>query len=661
MRKVRSALGLKTKVVLALAIVILAIQTVFVVLERRSFDQDQMAGLKTRTQLLANLYAGVISSSVWEYDKDESRAQLESMQHSISEFQSAIVYESSGAEFVSVGTTPVAGNAVVGRANILNQGHEIAWIEVRLSTGQVYAASAEHLRRLILTAISLAVALLGCALLALHLVTRPLGRMTQLMLRFSQGELTGSVPYTDRRDEVGRMARALEVFRGHALERRTAETALQRRSEELAALNQDLRLARDAAESANRIKSEFLAAMSHEIRTPMNGVIGMVHLLMNSPLSPDQRTKLATLAQSAKGLLAILNDVLDISKIEAGRLDLHLAPFAPRDLIANLATLWRPSAIAKGLVLTYDISADTPAALLGDVNRISQVVSNFLGNAVKFTERGGIHLGMAAAPAGDGHCDLTISVKDTGIGISPEVQERLFQKFSQADTSMTRRYGGTGLGLAICKELTQLLGGEVGVTSRLDEGATFWMRIRCAIADASAVRRPDEPRPVEASPAPAGKRKIKVLVVEDNEVNQRVVCAMLEQAGHRFAVAADGIEAVAAVQRSHFDAVLMDIQMPKMDGPTATGAIRSLGGRFALLPIIALTANAMAGDRERYLAAGMDDYVSKPIDPADLSAALRATVGEDVAPIPTGGVSAATQPAATSEQEQALAQLLRSL
>jgi signal transduction histidine kinase/DNA-binding NarL/FixJ family response regulator len=660
MGTVRTALGLKTKVVLALAIVILTIQTVFVVLERRSFDRDQLQALKTRSQLLANLYAGAIASTVWEYNQTETSAQLTVLQQTISDFQSATVYESNGGVFVSVVAHP-DNDVVVGRSAILNNGHEIAWIEVRLSKDQVVAASADHLRRLILTAFSLAAALLGSALLALHLVTRPLGRMTQLMLRFSQGELSGAVPYTDRGDEVGRMARALEVFRGHALERKTAETALKRRSEELASLNQDLRQARDAAESANKIKSEFLAAMSHEIRTPMNGVIGMVHLLMNTPLSGDQRNKLATLAQSAQGLLAILNDVLDISKIEAGRLDLHLAPFAPRDLVGNLATLWRPSAIAKGLVLTYDVSADTPPALLGDANRISQVVSNFLGNAVKFTERGGIHIGMAAAQPDPEHCDLTISVKDTGIGISPEVQGRLFQKFSQADTSMTRRYGGTGLGLAICRELTELLGGEVGVTSELDEGATFWMRIRCPIAQADAVRRPDEHHHSEPLKSAAGRRRIKILVVEDNEVNQRVVRAMLEQAGHQVALANDGIEAVAAVQRGQFDAVLMDIQMPKMDGPTATGAIRSLGGKFATLPIIALTANAMAGDRERYLGCGMNDYVSKPIDPNDLSAALRATVGEDVAPIPTGAVPSAEKPAATAEQEQALQQLLRSL
>ena len=661
MRKVRSALGLKAKVVLALAIVILTIQTAFVVLESRTFQQEQLAALRTRTQLLANLYAGAITSSVWEYNPNNTRDQLIALQQTISEFESARVYESTGVEFVSVGAREIANDSVVGRAQVLNEGREIAWIEVRLSKEQVFASSAEHLRRLIATAILLAVVLLGSTLLVLHLVTRPLGRMTQLMLRFSQGELTGAVPYTDRRDEVGRMARALEVFRGHALERRTAETALKRRSEELASLNQDLRQARDAAESANRIKSEFLAAMSHEIRTPMNGVIGMVHLLMNSPLSPDQSNKLATLAQSAQGLLAILNDVLDISKIEAGRLDLHVAPFAPRDLIGNLATLWRPSALAKGLVLTYDISADTPAAVLGDANRVSQVISNFLGNAVKFTERGGIHIGMAATAVDGRHCDLTISVKDTGIGISSEVQGRLFQKFSQADTSTTRRYGGTGLGLAICKELTELLGGEVGVVSELGAGATFWMRIRCAITDAGNVRRPEEYRPGEKQGARVGTRKIKVLVVEDNDVNQRVICALLEQAGHRYAVASDGIEAVAAVQRGHFDAILMDIQMPKMDGPTATRAIRSLGGKYATLPIIALTANAMAGDRERYLACGMDEYVSKPIDPDDLSSALCATVGEDVAPIPTVAAPAAERPTATTEQEQALQQLLRSL
>jgi len=512
----------------------------------------------------------------------------------------------------------------------------------------------------------LAIVLLGLTLLALHLVSRPLDRMTALMQRFSAGNLNSLVPFTDRTDEIGRMARALEVFRGNAIERRLAEEALTKRSEELAILNQDLRKARDVADTANRIKSEFLASMSHEIRTPMNGVIGMVHMLKNTALTDDQQDKLQTLESSARGLLSILNDILDISKIEAGRLDLNMAPFSVTDMIEDLVALWRPSAISKKLDLTFEISANVPQALNGDSARIAQVLANFLGNAVKFTHRGGIHVKVEAHPLGHHTWDLDIAVRDTGIGIDKDVQARLFQKFTQADASMTRRYGGTGLGLAICRELMQLMGGLVGVESDPGEGSEFWMRLRLEEADtlpeaASQFRSKDQ-----ALLDHPGSRKLRLLVAEDNLINQKVIRAMLEAVGHDTALAGDGVEAVTAVQRESFDAVLMDVQMPNMDGIMATREIRNLGGDFESLAIIALTANAMAGDRERYLSAGMNAYVSKPIDPKLLSLALRQTCGPDVAILHSNEI-ATTQPVASpnitpsAEQEAALSALLSKL
>jgi CheY-like chemotaxis protein len=276
--------------------------------------------------------------------------------------------------------------------------------------------------------------------------------------------------------------------------------------------------------------------------------------------------------------------------------------------------------------------------LLGDANRIGQVIGNFLSNAVKFTERGAIHVAIAAHPIGPQEFDLRISVQDTGAGIDPEMQTRLFQKFVQAETG-SGRHGGTGLGLAISKELAALMGGEVGVDSAPGGasggapggGSIFWLRLRArAVETATAESAAPGKASLLESP---GERRIKVLVAEDNEINQRVVGAMLELGGHHYVVAKDGAEALAIVQQAKFDAVLMDAQMPNMDGPSAAQAIRALGGDYATLPIIALTANALAGDKERYIAAGMNHYIAKPFTPDELTLALRTAVASDVAPI----------------------------
>jgi signal transduction histidine kinase/CheY-like chemotaxis protein len=663
--------GLKTRVVLALAVVILAIQAAYVVLEDRRFVERQLADLQDSADNLSLLYAGAVANAVWEYDREAAKGQLQAMRV-IGGFARAVIRESSGLEFVAVDAAaddgspiPITpGNTVEGRADILVEGRPVGNISVTLSKAPLEIARTTYLHSLVATNGALAVVLLGLTLLALHLVSRPLDRMTALMQRFSAGNLNSLVPFTDRTDEIGRMARALEVFRGNAIERRLAEEALTRRSEELAILNQDLRKARDVADTANRIKSEFLASMSHEIRTPMNGVIGMVHMLKNTPLNADQQEKLLTLESSARGLLSILNDILDISKIEAGRLDLNLAPFAVADMIDDLVALWRPSAISKRLDLTYEIAPHVPKALYGDSARIAQVLANFLGNAVKFTHKGGILVKVDAAPVGNKKWDLEVVVHDTGIGIEKDVQSRLFQKFTQADASMTRRYGGTGLGLAICRELMQLMGGSVGVNSQPGQGSDFWMHLELDEADmvpeaASQFRSKDQ-----ALLDNPGARHLRLLVAEDNLINQKVICAMLEAVGHETEIASDGVEAVVAVQRGDFDAILMDVQMPNMDGIMATREIRNLGGDYKTLPIIALTANAMAGDRERYLSAGMTAYVSKPIDAKLLSLALRQCCGKDVAILHGSAVAAANPDPIimpSAEQEAALSTLLSKL
>ncbi|HET6161871.1 MAG TPA: ATP-binding protein [Dongiaceae bacterium] len=652
------ALGLKVKVVVALSVAVLAILGAFVSYEMERFRVERMGELRATAQNLANLYSGAVASSVWEFDKDNTRAQLEALKV-VEGFQRAVIWETNGPEFVAVANRIADGPHVEGKAKIFVNGKEIAWILVRLSRKVVEVAEERHLQQILYTVAALAAALLSSVFAALHFLTRPLDRMTNLMQRFATGQLGGQIPFVMRNDEVGRMAQALAVFRDHAIERRNAELALHRRSEELSALNKDLLKARDAAESANRIKSEFLASMSHEIRTPMNGIVGMVHVLMATPLQADQREKLSTLANAASTLLNILNDILDISKIEAGRLDLDVAPFLPRRMLDDMMALWRPTALNKGLALKSSVDPNLPAVMMGDANRIGQIVANYLGNAIKFTEQGAVTVRLSGEPKGDGLYRLRVTVNDTGIGIAANTIPRLFQKFSQADNSTTRKFGGTGLGLAICRELAQLMDGQVGVESAPDQGSTFWFAVDCRVADSTILPMPEAGARSRLLALP-GERRLHLLVVEDNQINQVVIASMLRTAGHDCDIAKDGRDAIAAVQNAQYDGVLMDIQMPIVDGVEATRSIRKLGERYLKLPIIALTANAMAGDEEHYLGLGMNDYVPKPIDPDRLTLALRRSIATDAARI-RGADLRMPQEATADEEDADLKRLLGSL
>lgn len=382
---------------------------------------------------------------------------------------------------------------------------------------------------------------------------------------------------------------------------------------------------KERAQAANIAKSEFLAIASHELRTPMNGVLGMASLLKQSGLTDEQQERVETLEESGKALLGLLNEILDISKIESGNLELETANFELREMLHGVGSLMGSRAQQIGLHYTTIVDPDIPDVLVGDRTRVRQVLLNMVGNAVKFTRNGSISVTVSCIRFDQRSTRLRFAVDDTGIGIDKNDQVQIFEKFTQADSSTTREFGGTGLGLAICKELVELMGGAIGVESSKGRGSRFWFEVDFEIGDQSAVDAKTSPD--VAAQSTENFRPLRILVAEDNPVNQEIVRYTLLDAGHRVDVVANGLEAVAAVKDTDYDIILMDAHMPHMDGLTATKKIRELQSPLSDIPIIALTADAMVGDREKFINAGMNDYISKPFDVENLLAIMARHVG----------------------------------
>ena len=397
------------------------------------------------------------------------------------------------------------------------------------------------------------------------------------------------------RAELRRTNRGLEA----AIEERTAE----------------LRQARDVAFRAAQVKSEFLANMSHEIRTPMNAVLGTVAMLMEAGLGPDQRSLAETIERSGRDLLTIINDILDFSKLEAGKLRIEVIPFDLQETVEGVVALLTAKADAKRVRLRGKIAEGTPQHVTGDPGRLRQVLTNLIDNAIKFTEQGFVMLHLAPVPGPDGISTVSFTIRDSGIGIAPDKLTSIFEKFTQADTSTTRKFGGTGLGLTICRQLAELMGGTITAASEPGGGSTFTLTIpfkQALPTVAPAADRTEPPRRLSG----------KVLLAEDYPANQRIARWMLERLGLEVTLAEDGKQVLDHLTRDRFDLILMDCQMPAMDGYDATAAIRASAAPYAELPIIAMTAAALATDRDRCLAVGMNDYISKPVQQDDLARVL---------------------------------------
>jgi signal transduction histidine kinase/ActR/RegA family two-component response regulator len=554
--------------------------------------------------------------------------------------QDAILYDAQGACFAAFHSSgsgacpPPPGNGSHGASGMTlhlpvpPNGARVGTL-LLMAGPSPFAEAVQEYWKLLPWILGLGLAVAGMtAALAQSKVSAPILAVANLAHRIAQThgfDERITVPATD---ELAVLAASLNTMLDEIAQRDAERAEYGRKLEDQVAernrVNAELVIAIDKAEEASRLKGQFLANMSHELRTPMNGILGFTQLCLGTGLTEDQRDYLDTVERSAEGLMQLLNDILDVSKIEAGKMEVEREPFSIRTCVERSTRTMLASAQQKGLELTWEVDPRLPDAVVGDENRIRQVLLNLVGNALKFTDQGSVRVAVEMQPAPDSGLLAHFSVRDTGLGIPEDKRKIIFEPFRQADGSTTRRFGGTGLGLAISTGLVDIMGGRIWVESEVGRGSTFHFTAPFTLGQPVLPQRP---------PSPTGDcAPLSILVAEDNAVSQRLVTALLKERGHSVTLAANGCAVLDQVEQRDFDLILMDIQMPEMDGLQATAEIRYREGQSGKhIPIVAMTAHAMAGDRERCLDSGMDGYIAKPIHPGELMALITGMTAQRIA------------------------------